>query len=83
MAYEDCTYHGIQDGPASDSSDTEESQPARILVEKPEFGAPSRQAVTVLRELTEPETSGFHWSYPSDLGRWHKERRFLRQQVGR
>ncbi|MGQ4465258.1 hypothetical protein ACN6LC_004659 [Streptomyces violaceoruber] len=63
MAYEDCTYHGIQDGPASDSSDAEEWQPARILVEEPEFGPTERQDVTVLRELTEPETGGFGWGY--------------------
>ncbi|MFH8533271.1 hypothetical protein ACH4GE_33165 [Streptomyces tendae] len=63
MAYEDCTYHGIQDGPESDSSDAEEWQLARILVEKPEFGPTERQDVTVLRELTEPETGGFGWGY--------------------
>ncbi|MFH8534955.1 hypothetical protein ACH4GE_42075 [Streptomyces tendae] len=63
MAYEDCTYHGVQDGPESDSSDAEEWQPARVPVEKPEFGPTERQDVTVLRELTEPETGGFGWGY--------------------
>ncbi|MFB7739506.1 hypothetical protein ACFC08_35200 [Streptomyces sp. NPDC056112] len=63
MAYEDRTYHGIQDGPESNRSDEEEWQPARILVEKPEFGPTERQDVTVLRELAEPETGGFGWGY--------------------
>ena len=63
MAYEDCTYHGIQDGPESDRGDEEEWKPARILVEKPEFGPTERQDVTVLRELAEPEAGGFGWGY--------------------
>ncbi|MGX1025473.1 hypothetical protein RKD37_000088 [Streptomyces ambofaciens] len=63
MEYEDCTYHGVQDGLESDSSVAEEWQPARILVEKPEFGPTERQYVTVLRELTEPGTGGFGWGY--------------------
>ncbi|GHI24424.1 hypothetical protein Shyd_57950 [Streptomyces hydrogenans] len=40
MAYEDRTYHGIQQGPASEG----EWHPARLLVEVPEFG-PTRAAV--------------------------------------
>ncbi|MFF2810353.1 hypothetical protein ACFVT2_24930 [Streptomyces sp. NPDC058000] len=43
--------------------DEEEWQPARILVEEPEFGPTQRQNVTVLRELAEPEESGFGWGY--------------------
>ncbi|GGN45840.1 DUF6166 domain-containing protein [Streptomyces fuscichromogenes] len=54
---------GIQDGPETGRSD-EEWQPARILVEKPEFGPTERQqGTTVLRELAEPENSGFGWGY--------------------
>lgn len=63
MAYEDCTYHGVQDGPESDRGDEEEWTPARILVEKPEFGPTERQDVTVLRELAEPKAGGFGWGY--------------------
>ncbi|WP_431776308.1 hypothetical protein [Streptomyces cucumeris] len=63
MAYEDCTYHGIQDGPDSNRSDGEKWQPARILVEEPEFGPTERQDVTVLRDLAEPEFGGFGWGY--------------------
>ncbi|MEV8057148.1 hypothetical protein AB0P37_11615 [Streptomyces antimycoticus] len=64
MAYEDCTYHGIQYGPETDRGDEEEWKPARILVEKPEFGPTERQyGVTVLRELAEPEAGGFGWGY--------------------
>ncbi|MDQ8707570.1 hypothetical protein RCO28_34630 [Streptomyces sp. LHD-70] len=64
MAYEDCTYHGIQYGPETDRGDDEEWKPARILVEEPEFGPTQRQmGVTVLRELAEPEASGFGWGY--------------------
>lgn len=64
MAYEDCTYHGIQYGPETDRSDGEEWKPARILVEKPEFGPTERQyELTVLRELAEPENRGLGWGY--------------------
>ncbi|MFF7764213.1 hypothetical protein [Streptomyces griseorubiginosus] len=64
MAYQDCTYHGIQDGPETGRADAEEWHPARILVEKPEFGPTERQlGVTVLRELAEPKNSGFGWGY--------------------
>ncbi|MEK8175021.1 hypothetical protein NKH77_55960 [Streptomyces sp. M19] len=50
-------------GSESDRDD-EEWQPARILVEKPEFGPTERQyGVTVLRELAEPEDGGFGWGY--------------------
>ncbi|MER7539524.1 hypothetical protein ABTX77_32775 [Streptomyces sp. NPDC097704] len=52
MAYEDRTYHGIQQGSESEG----EWHPARLLVEEPEFGPTERQyGVTVLRELVEPE----------------------------
>ncbi|MFP8886774.1 DUF6166 domain-containing protein [Streptomyces mangrovi] len=61
--YEDCTYHGIQDGPESNGNGEEKWQPARILVEKPEFGPTQRANVRVLRELPEPEDSGFGWGY--------------------
>ncbi|MCX4734379.1 hypothetical protein [Streptomyces sp. NBC_01363] len=63
MVYEDCTYHGIQDGPETVRGDGEEWQPARILVETPEFGPTERQTLTVLRELPEPEGGGFGWGY--------------------
>ncbi|WP_331736674.1 hypothetical protein OG426_55145 (plasmid) [Streptomyces canus] len=63
MAYEDCTYHGVQDGPETGNGDEAEWQPARILVENPEFGPTERQDVTVLRELAEPEAGGFGWGY--------------------
>jgi hypothetical protein len=64
MAYEDCTYHGIQCGPETDRGDEEEWRPARILVEKPEFGPTERQyGVTVLRELAEPEAGGIGWGH--------------------
>ncbi|GHI27087.1 hypothetical protein Shyd_84580 [Streptomyces hydrogenans] len=60
MAYEDRTYHGIQQGPASEG----EWHPARLLVEVPEFGPTERQyGITVLRELVEPEGGGFGWGY--------------------
>lgn len=62
MTYEDRTYHGIQDGP-SNGNDEGEWQPARILVEKPEFGPTEREKVDMLRELAEPETGGFGWGY--------------------
>jgi hypothetical protein len=64
MTYEDCTYHGIQYGPETDRDDEEKWRPARILVEKPEFGPTERQyGVTVLRELGEPKAGGFGWGY--------------------
>ncbi|MEU0398368.1 hypothetical protein ABZ208_37630 [Streptomyces sp. NPDC006208] len=63
MAYEDCTYHGIQDGPKTGRGDDEEWQPTRILVETPEFGPTQRETLTVLRELAEPGGSGFGWGY--------------------
>ncbi|MFF3275961.1 hypothetical protein ACFYWU_34235 [Streptomyces chrestomyceticus] len=63
MVHEDRTYHGIQHGPESHRNDAEEWQPTRIFVEKPEFGPTERQRVTVLRELAEPEDSGFGWGY--------------------
>ncbi|MFD7282424.1 DUF6166 domain-containing protein [Streptomyces sp. NPDC059862] len=61
--YEDCTYHGTQDGPETDAPDEKEWQPARILVEEVEFGPTERQNVRVLRELVEPENGGFGWGY--------------------
>ncbi|KOU48723.1 hypothetical protein ADK56_21235 [Streptomyces sp. MMG1522] len=64
MAYEDRTYHGIQDGQEKWRGEEEEWRPARILVEKPEFGPTERTyGVTVLRELAEPEGGGFGWGY--------------------
>ncbi|MFS0696747.1 hypothetical protein [Streptomyces nitrosporeus] len=60
MAYEDRTYHGVQQGPESEG----EWHPARLLVEVPEFGPTERQyGITVLRELAEPEGGGFGWGY--------------------
>ncbi|MFC8015442.1 hypothetical protein [Streptomyces cinereoruber] len=60
MAYEDRTYHGIQGA----GSNEDGWQPARLLVEKPEFGPTQRENVKVLRELPEPEDSGgFGWGY--------------------
>ncbi|MCG7527187.1 hypothetical protein MHW47_22410 [Streptomyces sp. OfavH-34-F] len=60
MAYEDRTYHGVQQGPESEG----ERHPARLLVEVPEFGPTERQyGITVLRELAEPEGGGFGWGY--------------------
>ncbi|MFF1781831.1 hypothetical protein [Streptomyces virginiae] len=41
MTYRDRTYHGIPDGPESNRSEEEEWQPAPILVEEAEFGAPN------------------------------------------
>jgi len=62
MTYEDRTHHGIQDGPQTGTSDDEPWQPARILIQKPEFGPTQRQqGVTVLREPAEPENSSFGW----------------------
>ncbi|MFZ3562715.1 hypothetical protein ACOKM5_43035 [Streptomyces sp. BH097] len=63
MTYEDRTYHGIRVGPESERGDDEKWEPARILVEKPEFGPTQRQSVTLLRELAEPEDRGFGWGY--------------------
>jgi hypothetical protein len=62
MTHEDLTYHGIQYGP--DSADDDRAwEPARLLVEKPEDGPTERQNVEVLRELPEPDESGFGWGY--------------------
>jgi hypothetical protein len=62
MAYEDCTYHGIQDGPETGREDEEEWQSTRILVETPESGPTQRKSLTVLRELAEPG-GDFGWGY--------------------
>ncbi|MFD5348965.1 hypothetical protein ACFWJY_35775 [Streptomyces anulatus] len=64
MAYEDCTYHGIQVGPETRSNDDDmEWRPVRIVVETPEFGPTQRETLTVLRELTEPEGGEFDWGF--------------------
>ncbi|MFE3864768.1 hypothetical protein ACFXPT_30595 [Streptomyces goshikiensis] len=63
MTYQDWTYHGIQDGPESSTDLDAEWQPARLLVEKPEFGPTQRENVQVLRELPEPNDGGFGWGY--------------------
>ncbi|WP_327215343.1 hypothetical protein OG483_17410 [[Kitasatospora] papulosa] len=66
MAYEDRTYHGVQNGPENPPRKGEEPQPASIFVEKPEFGPTERREVTVLYELRpeDPErVGGFGWGY--------------------
>jgi hypothetical protein len=64
MAYEDRTYHGVQDGPESGKGDEEDWQPARILVEKPEDGPTQRKRVKVLRVLApQDDDAGFGWGY--------------------
>ena len=66
MAYEDRTYHGIQNGPENPAREDEERQAPSIFVEKPKFGPTERRDAGVLYELRpkDPERlGGFGWGY--------------------
>lgn len=55
QADQDRTYHGVQDR----TNDSE----SRLLVEQTAFGATERELARFLREIHEPEHSGFGWGY--------------------